>query len=60
MVSISKEEAQELRKRFKDKCHIVRFCKKKSKRHHYCVEESLKVLQTLEELRGEPVDTRIK
>lgn len=59
MVSISKEEATELRKRFKGSCHIVRFCKKKSKRHHYCTEESSKVLQVLEELRGEPVDISV-
>lgn len=59
MVSITKDEAMELRKRFKDNCHIVRFCKKKSKRHHYCTEESDRVLQVLSELRGEPVDVSV-
>ena len=55
MVSITKTEAEELRKRFKNNCHIVRFCAKKSKRHHYCTEETPKVLKVLSELRGEEV-----
>lgn len=50
MVSISKDEAQRLRQEIRD-VHIVRFCKAKSKRHHYCVEEIPAVLNVLAEMR---------
>ncbi|WP_405375277.1 hypothetical protein [Pseudobutyrivibrio sp.] len=50
MVSISKDEAQKLRQEVRG-VHIVRFCKTKSKRHHYCVEEIPAVLNVLAEMR---------
>lgn len=50
MVAITKDEAQALRQTFKNVC-IVRFCKQKSKRHHYAVEEAPAVLNALAELR---------
>ena len=59
MVSISKEEATELRKRFKGKCHIVRFSKQKSGRHHYAVSEEKYVINALEEMRGCKVDVSV-
>ena len=59
MIRINKEEAQELRKRFKDKCHIVRFCKQKSKRHHFAVSEEKYVINALEEMRGCKVDVSV-
>lgn len=56
LIRINKEEATELRKRFRDKCHIVRFCKPKSKRHHYAVSEENYVINALEEMRGCKID----
>lgn len=51
MIAITKDEAVQLRKRFKSVC-IVRLCAAKSKRHHYVVEEVPSVLETVAELRG--------
>lgn len=51
MIAITKDEAMELRKRFKSVC-IVRLCACKSKRHHYVAEETPYVLDTIAELRG--------
>lgn len=51
MIAITKDEAVELRKRFKSVC-IVRLCAAKSKRHHYVVEEVPYVLETVAELRN--------
>ena len=59
MIRINKEEAAELRKRFKEKCHIVRFSKQKSGRHHYAVSEEKYVIDALEEMRGSKVDISV-
>ena len=46
MTLIGKEEAEYLRKRF-PRLNIVRTMKAHSQRHHYYVEESMKVLNAL-------------
>jgi hypothetical protein len=55
LIRISKDEATQLRKMFKDRCHIVRFCKQKSKRHHYAVSEENYVFDALSKMRGTKV-----
>ncbi len=50
MISINKQEAEFLRKRFKN-ITIARTVKRKSKRHKYYAETSKKVLKALSEFR---------
>ena len=50
MVAINKDESMKIRKRFPN-AHIVRTMKQKSKRHHYFVEETRRVMAYLNQLR---------
>ena len=51
MIAISKQEKEDIVKRF-PKVHIVRTMKQKSKRHHYYCEESRGVMKYLEKKRS--------
>lgn len=51
MIAINKAEKEAIRERF-PYVHIVRTMKKKSKRHHYYVEENRSVMRFLNQLRG--------
>lgn len=51
MIAISKQEKEDIVKRF-PKVHIVRTMKQKSKRHRYYCEESRGVMKYLEEKRS--------
>lgn len=51
MIAINKNIKEIIAEKFPD-AHFVRTMKKKSKRHHYYVEETPRVLSYLKELRG--------
>lgn len=51
MISVTKEEKEEIRKRF-PRAHIVRTMKQKSKRHKYYCEETRAVMEFLKESRA--------
>lgn len=51
MIAINKAETEAIRERFPN-VHIVRTMKKKSKRHHYYVEENRSVVRFLNQIRG--------
>ncbi len=51
MIAINKAEKEAIRERFPN-VHIVRTMKKKSKRHHYYVEENRNVVRFLNQIRG--------
>ncbi len=51
MIAINKAEKEAIRERF-PYVHIVRTMKKKSKRHHYFVEENRGVMRFLNQIRG--------
>lgn len=57
MIRISKDEATQLRKMFKDKCYIYRLNRQRSKKHHYLVSEEVHVIKALEDIRGEKIYT---
>ena len=54
MVTISKEEAGEIRLRFPSRGHVIRLEKRDSKRHHYLVSEEPAVLKFLSQYRQTP------
>lgn len=59
MIRISKDEAVQLRKMFKDKCYIYRLNRQRSKKHHYLVSEEPHVIKALEDIREEKVYTEL-
>lgn len=55
LIRISKDEANELRRRFGKRAYIVRLNKQKSKIHKYLCSEEPHIINALEEMRGAPV-----
>lgn len=52
MIAITKEEKNLIKERFPN-AHVVRTMKQKSKRHHYYIEETTRVMKFLEQIRSE-------